>query len=199
MLSRDCCYKCCYVDFCPIVPAWAVSIHKAQGMEAGERKHDYINKVIIDPGPLNFEQKNTPGLLYVSASRARSIGNFLEEFPTDSSLYWFGPNMSENRIRNCSTKKQDSTNNRITCKRVQDRENWVRFLISRSNQTLNNKYTQSSIDNIARSSLKYALSKRFNLDEINERIMIMKNSPNETWKTLKRSEKYTVPKSFFTL
>ena len=66
---------CCSVKFCPLVPAWASTIHKFQGFEAGFDDTDQFKYLIVDPGPTSWEQ-NCPGALYVALSRAKTMGTF---------------------------------------------------------------------------------------------------------------------------
>jgi hypothetical protein len=37
---------CCSVTFCPLVPAWATTIHKFQGFEAGFDEKDQFQHLI---------------------------------------------------------------------------------------------------------------------------------------------------------
>ena len=85
MYIQPCQFGCCRVQFCPLVPAWASTIHKFQGMEAGHGPDDRINYLIIDPGDINSEHRN-PGMLYVSTSRAKTLGDYNETNPKNSSL-----------------------------------------------------------------------------------------------------------------
>ena len=47
MRTQHCRKSCCSVTFCPLVPAWATTIHKFQGMEAGFDKNDQFQHLII--------------------------------------------------------------------------------------------------------------------------------------------------------
>lgn len=46
MITKFCNQKqsCCQVTYCPLVPAWATTIHKFQGFEAGFDKNDQFKK-----------------------------------------------------------------------------------------------------------------------------------------------------------
>ncbi len=46
---KQTCYK---VKYCPLVPAWATTIHKFQGFEAGFDENDQFKQLIVDPGDL---------------------------------------------------------------------------------------------------------------------------------------------------
>jgi hypothetical protein len=95
------------VTFCPSVPAWATTLHKFQGMEAGFDKNNQFPHLIIDLGDIKSEQQQ-PGLLYVATSRAKTIGEIAPDMkhPKTSAIYWTGTGMSINRVINGSTKKQ---------------------------------------------------------------------------------------------
>jgi ATP-dependent exoDNAse (exonuclease V) alpha subunit len=59
------------VTYCPLVPAWATTIHKFQGFEAGFEKIDQFKHLIVDSGNLTTQLQN-PGTLYVAMSRAKT-------------------------------------------------------------------------------------------------------------------------------
>ena len=96
MITKLCKRKqtCCKVTYCPLVPAWATTIHKFQGFEAGFDKNDQFNHLIVDPGDLTTELLN-PGTLYVALSRAKSIGTITpdELHPKNSAIFWTGSGM----------------------------------------------------------------------------------------------------------
>ena len=71
MVDIDCPKKCCNAKYCPLVLAWATTIHKFQGFEAGFEPHDTINRIIADISTLDWEKLN-PGTAYVVASRAKT-------------------------------------------------------------------------------------------------------------------------------
>ncbi len=64
MITKLCKQKqtCCKVTYCPLVPAWATTIHKFQGLEAGFDKNDQFKQLIVDPGDLTTKLLN-PGTL----------------------------------------------------------------------------------------------------------------------------------------
>jgi hypothetical protein len=66
MITKNCNRKqsCCNVTYCLLIPAWATTIHKFQGFEAGFDENDQFNHLIVDPGDLTTKQQN-PGILYV--------------------------------------------------------------------------------------------------------------------------------------
>ena len=123
---------CCSAHFCPLVPAWASTIHKFQGFEAGKDDWDLIKTLIIDCGPINAEWL-TPGLLYVAASRGKTWGSMSKSNPrpTDSAIYFDKEGMGENRVRHVAVhqKKVSKDNFQwVKNKNVQKRDMWVKFL-----------------------------------------------------------------------
>ena len=54
------------------MPAWATTIHKFQGFEAGFDDTDQFMYLIEDPGGVSWE-KICPGALYVALSRAKTM------------------------------------------------------------------------------------------------------------------------------
>ena len=101
-----------------MVSAYATTIHKFQGFEAGFDENDQFRHLIIDPGDIKSEQQQ-PGLLYVATSRVKTIGDMTHDVPhpKNSALYWTGSGMSINRVLNGTTKKQLNTQGqeRVNC------------------------------------------------------------------------------------
>ena len=58
---------CCLVHFCPIVLAWATTIHKFQGFKAGFREHDKVYLITADMSNLQWENLH-PRTTYVVVS-----------------------------------------------------------------------------------------------------------------------------------
>jgi len=90
MITKLCKRKqsCCKVTYCPLVPAWATTIHKFQGFKAGyDKTADQFKHLIVDPGDLTTELQN-PGILYVALSRAKTIGTVSPNtlHPKDSAI-----------------------------------------------------------------------------------------------------------------
>ena len=79
---------CRSVKYCPLVLAWATTVHKFQGFEAGVDGKDQINRIVADIGPLDWEE-TIPGTAFVVMSQARTISNPTVDnpYPTDSTLY----------------------------------------------------------------------------------------------------------------
>ena len=80
------------VEYCPLVSAWATTVHRFQGHEAGFDRKYQINRIVADIGPPDWEKTN-PGTAYVVTSRARTIGNPTVDnpYPIDSALYFDCP------------------------------------------------------------------------------------------------------------
>ncbi len=51
MITKPCNCKqlCCMVTYCPLVTAWATTIHKFQGFEAGFDPNDQFNHLTVNP------------------------------------------------------------------------------------------------------------------------------------------------------
>ena len=114
---------CCTVTWCPLIPAWATTLHKFQGFEAGFDKTDMFRYLICDPGDRSWEQ-TCPGALYTALSRAKTMGRFTKskrKFTRKSAIYWKGSGIrahhsriieeweekgrSENKVRTHSQKR----------------------------------------------------------------------------------------------
>lgn len=78
--------------------AYASTVHKFQGFEAGFDKGDTVKYIIADMSNLDWEKLN-PGTAYVVTSWAKSIGSISNNIrhPTDSNIF-FGGAISEDRF-----------------------------------------------------------------------------------------------------
>ena len=94
MVEQICHRKCFVIKFCPLVVAFARTVHSFQGHEAGPGKS--IESLIVNPGNRSFEALN-PGTLYCYVTRATTLG-----LPGmhNSSLYFIGDEISTCRIQN---------------------------------------------------------------------------------------------------
>lgn len=181
---------CCTVKSCPLVPAWATTIHKFQGFEAGFEDKDLFNHLICDPGDLKWEQK-CPGALYTALSRAKTMGTFNKDKPTDSAIYWRGSAICETRITNGAMKNgRRRSDPKQNCILINKRDNWVKYLKRREKETPKKSYTASDFR-----KMKTA---RFTQEEVLCGIANIITSPNKHWLALKR-RKYTLKKTFFGL
>ena len=178
------------MKFCPLVPAWATTIHKFQGFEAGFEKTDQFKYLLVDPGNLSWEQK-CPGALYVALSRARTMGTFWSDThnPTDSAIYWHGSGMSEMRIAHGALKKGKRNGDaKVNCVLIDKRDKWVRYLTKKGNNTTKKIYTEEHIE--------YLRRKRFSRAQTRDGIVDIITEPNESWLHQKR-EHYRIQKTYF--
>ena len=182
---------CCSVKFCPLVPAWASTIHKFQGFEAGFDDTDQFKYLIVDPGPTSWEQ-NCPGALYVALSRAKTMGTFWSDTdnPSDSAIYFQGNGICEDRIRDGALKNGNRPGDaKVNCVLIDKREQWVRHLTIREQNTTRKQYTMTE--------MKQFKATRFTQFQTRDGIMDMVTQPNKSWLRLKRTEKYRVQNNFF--
>jgi hypothetical protein len=116
------------VKYCPLIPAWATTIHKFQGFEAGFDQNVQFKQLIVDPGDLTTELLNQ-GILYVALSRAKTIGTVTPNIlhPKDSAIFWTGSGMCLTRVLNI-TQKKGLHGNMTNCLKVDKRQNWVEHL-----------------------------------------------------------------------
>ena len=95
---------CCERSYVPLTLAFARSIHKFQGLQAGRTIQGQIpnmyESIVVDPGNKNREG-NCPGLLYTAVSRATTLGN---EDGLDSALYFTEDYSTDERFRNITIK-----------------------------------------------------------------------------------------------
>jgi hypothetical protein len=104
-----------------------MTLHTFQGQAAGPvepgQPTNPVQTVIIDPGTNMFEGNN-PGLLYMAASRATTMGSENALRPLDSAIYWTGMNMNRGRIMNLTMQRDGQTK----YKKVKLREKWTERL-----------------------------------------------------------------------
>ena len=188
---------CCSAIFCPLIPAWATTIHKFQGFEAGKDPWDAIQNLIVDCGDQSAENR-CPGLLYFAVSRAKMLGEIVgyDSFPTDSALY-FERNICNHRVMHCSTRFDKSNpDERIEKENITNRNLWVQFLLDRAQITREKIFTKQVLAQIENDTMLTALNNKCaSVTEVKVMIANMLTHPNPTWQQ-KRS-KYTIEKSFF--
>ena len=182
MIDIDCPKKCCNARYCPLVLAWATTIHKFQGFEAGFGKDDHIKRIVADINNLAWEKQH-PGTAYVVASRAKTIGKVTKdiEYPIDSNLFFSGT-IGERRFEKCLYKEDGEK-----CALVQKRERWVEYLETKIENTkarrddeamqLSNDFVISKLNQSTITSVK----------DLQDRIVDMIHSPNEIWKENKKT------------
>lgn len=187
--------SCCTVQYCPLVPAWATTIHKFQGFEAGKDDTDQIKQLIVDPGNIAWEQQ-CPGALYVALSRAKTMGDDSSP-PQNSAIYWKSDGMSTKRITDGSLRwDQKRRGHKIDCQLIEKRANWVEYLDTKAKNTIGNKYPIRKLEQIKRTSYKQAIQGLdLNGIKVLECISDIIQHPNPTWKMNRR--RYLKTKSFF--
>ena len=186
---------CCTVDFCPLVPAWATTIHKFQGFEAGPENHDMMKYLIVDPGDIEWEKK-CPGAFYVALSRAKTIGEILDKHPTDSSIYWTGSGMCVDRVKFGAFKGGTRTTkfDGEECELIRKRHHWVEFLTKKEQNTSTYHYTDSVLQTIRATTYGTATSTHYSSKEILNRIAAIIDKPTAAW--LRRKRCYLKPNCF---
>jgi hypothetical protein len=196
MTTKFCNQKqsCSKVTYCPLVPAWATTIHKFQGFEAGFDKNDQFKQLIVDPRDLTTKLLNR-GTQYVTLSRAKTIGTVTpnELHPKDSAIFWTGSGICFNRVLNI-TQKKGHDGNMTNCLRVEKRQKWVNLLFKQNRITTSKQYKAKWMREIEGKLLKNI--ERMKRVELQPAIATIITNPNEKWNKLKR-EKYMVPKSYF--
>jgi hypothetical protein len=181
MVSIDCPKKCCNAKYCPLVLAWATTIHKFQGFEAGFEPHDTINRIIADISTLDWEKIN-PGTAYVVASRAKTIGDHSDAspYPQDSNLFFTG-SLGAHRFTRCRLKEDDTD-----CLMVQKRDLWVHYLdekIEATKAKRSSHYTSDTKNFISRVTQTDPIR---DIKDLQTRIVQILQSPSEAWKDLRK-------------
>ena len=177
--------------FMPLEIAYAITIHRCQGLEAGFDENDRWNRIVMDPSDVDWEIRYNIGTLYVSTSRGKSLGSRTERFPTDSAIYWTGMGTGIDRLKNCRYKKSGEE-----CEAYKKRKAWVEYLETKIEAT-KNVFNQEKIDEITNTTLRIALEGNLIKDEhdLRTRIATMIMRPNETWK--RRKIEYQLPDDYF--
>jgi hypothetical protein len=138
MWTQHCRKSCCSVTFCPLVPAWATTIHKFWGTKAGFDENDQFQR----------EQQQL-GILYVATSSAKMIGDMMQETPQPktSALYWTGSGLSINRVINGTTKRQQNRQGckRVDCLKIEKRHKWVTCLTKQKELTMTDTYNKKRL------------------------------------------------------
>lgn len=176
MLTVECMHKCCAVKCCPLVLAWAMTIHKFQGFEAGPSIEDLVNHLLVDPGDMQFEHLAL-GVLYTALSRAKAIGMYNQGCPNyESCLYWIGANMSRDRVNSIGKKK-----NNEDCVKFTQREEWVKYLTSIKTKTTK-KFNKNKIKQMEKTYNTIKTKKDMTTRQLTESIFNSIQSPKFTQK-----------------
>ena len=109
--------------------------------------------------------------------------------------------MYQQRLKDGAMKWDDKkTGQKVHCKKVQDRDEWVAYLNKKAEKT-KQVYTGDKMQSILNTTFKVALSNsetdRYDANRVDTSIMNMLHNPNEEWKKVKKDSKYTVPRSFY--
>jgi hypothetical protein len=180
------------VTYCPLVTAWATTIYKFQGFEAGFDPNDQFKHLIVDPVNLTTKQQN-PGILYAAMSRAKTMGQMTPNnpHPKDSAIFWTS-GICKNRDLNI-TKKRGLNGNITNCLKTNKRQEWVNLLLEQNQLTSSGQYSERQVNKIKKKMpKKLRLLKHVDLKQANAEII---TNLNENWKKLKR-EKYMTEKSY---
>lgn len=175
----------------PLQLAFAITIHRCQGMEAGKDPGDRWRRMVIDPGDTLWEISMNSGTQYVATSRAKDFGSKDELYPKDSCIYWTGTNISVDRIHNCTRKR-----NGELCAFIQKRAKFLQHLSDRAAET-KSFFDEAKINNILNNTYQQAVKGDLitDKDDLKKRISDMIRNPNPTWQAHKMD--YQQQRTFF--
>ena len=188
MHEQYCKRKCCTARFCPLELAYATTIHKFQGFEAGFDDGDTVKHIIADVNSLT-QEKRAPGTAYVTTSRAKTIGTMTgnERYPMNSNIYFEGQ-VSEGRFKDVRNKFDGEPT-----KAIQARDLWVEHLMTKA------KKTDETLTELRLSSMR-ALVDNYNppidtrtRDQLSRNIMSILKEPSTSW--AERRESHLMVKS----
>jgi len=171
METSRCTTGCCEITCCPLVLAWATTIHKWQGREAGFGADNAVKHLLVDPGCLSCEKQNL-GLLYVAVSRAKTIGDVsMGSLNHGSNIYWIGSNMCQYRV------EQIGWTDTGRCELFKQRMLWTKYLEKRKDSTME-FYDENTVRNLERSYESMTRCPRIGREELVRRIQCAIVSPN---------------------
>ena len=127
-MNRTLCnHGCCSRVRCPLVMAWAITLHRFQGQSAGPVDPGKIPNpyqcIVFDPHDSTAEHKAL-GLFYTGLSRATTLGG---KTGIDSALFFDGKDATESRMQYLG-QKVDSSDFYDT---YEDRKSWINYLEGR--------------------------------------------------------------------
>lgn len=168
MCEFTCKKGCCRRTFCPLVIAYARTIHKFQGLTAGPvdigKIQNMYDVLVCDPDDKQFEG-SALGLLYTAVSRATTLG---DPNGLNSAIYFHGSAFKASRIRNL-THKEDGKEFELSKKR----RYWVEHINRCAAQTKRRyKGVLTQRDTI----LQWASTTQFTYDHVYHRINMYKNT-----------------------
>ena len=182
MHEQYCQRKCCTARFCPLELAYATTIHKFQGFEAGFDDGDTVKHIIADVSSLTHE-KRCPGTAYVATSRARTIGTIIENerYPMNSNIYFDGQ-VSEGRFKDVRNKIDGEPT-----KPIKARDLWVKYLMSQAKKT-DEQLTDERLSSMRTLVDNYnpPIGERTK-DQLSENIMSILSDPSTSWAERKTS------------
>lgn len=186
MTEMLCEKKCCIARYCPLVVAYACTIHKFQGFEAGFDHGDTVSRIIADMNTLDWE-KLFPGTAYVVTSRAKTIGTCTcdEPYPFNSNIYFDG-SLGPYRFQKTLYK-----NNNEKCIHIQQRDAWVSLLNKKSAETMQS-IDKSCLDTMRSKIDLFKSSHRItSKSDLQCRIMEFITNPNTEWQLRKQDYNIT--------
>ena len=115
---------CCERKYLPLRLAFALTVHRCQGLSAGKSKpgqpRNAIQRMVLDVGSRGFEAL-CPGAAYTGISRATTLG---EDTIMNSALFFIGDNLNNSRLINMSQYAKQKK----TLLRIRRRNNWTEIL-----------------------------------------------------------------------
>ena len=150
--------RCCEIMFCPLMPAYATTVHKFQGQGAGPSKkgqrQNEVQVIVCCPGSKGFEALN-PGLMYTILSRATTLG---DKNNKGSALYFIGEHISRDRFVDIHKKRDGKV-----YEKVKRRDKWINYLESRINETHLTPEETATI-------MRWSNCKRYSINDIDRTI-----------------------------
>lgn len=155
---------CCKRTYCPLVLAYATTIHKFQGQNVGPVPEgappNAYDRLVCDPGTTWNESHNV-GMLYTAFSRGTTFGDVNG---MGSAVYFDHGTMNRDRVKGL---KVSNCTGQIHGQ-IKERDRWVQFV---KDHTVIHKITKERRVEL----LEWATTKRYTLDELIKRQEEYKN------------------------